>query len=113
MSYPIKYDFYRRLRGDTFMGVRFELFDGNDEPVDLSECSAKMQLRRTPGNTVVFEWDSSVGTIDISGNQVSVNEVIMEIPDYDYLYDLQITYLDGIVVTIATGLFKLKTDITR
>jgi hypothetical protein len=115
-THPIIYDFQSMPRGDDFLGIHFFLFDANEAPIDLTGCTAKMQLRRTVGNVVVLEWKTDDNTIFVANNEVYIKErpgAVMDIPDFNYLYDIQVTYSDNFVDTILKGLFPIDADITR
>jgi len=116
MTHPILYDFQAQPRGDNFLGLHFYCYDDNNVSLDFTGCTAKMQLRRTPGNKVIVEWSTADGTMEIYANDIYIKErpgSIMDIPDFKYLYDIQLTYSDGFVDTILKGLFPITADITR
>lgn len=112
-GYPLRYDFRPMKSGDGFLGVKFNFFDANDEPVDFSGATALMQLRRTAGNKVIKEWKTDDSTIEITINEVYIKYMLMDIPEYKYLYDLEITYPDDVPFTAAEGIFQISNDISR
>ncbi len=113
MGYPLKYNFPIQVQGDTFLGTTFQLFDGNDDPLDLTGCAAKMQIRRTAGNSVVLEWTTTDDSILISTNEIAMQPKPLYVTEYPYRYDLEVTYSDGRVLTIIYGIFPVQTDISR
>ena len=42
-----------------------------------------------------------------------INKQIINIPEFNYLYDIEITFADGTVKTWVEGNFVIKCDITR
>jgi hypothetical protein len=110
MPFPVKYSFPEIVEGDLFLGEKFQLSDGADEPIDLTGCEAKMQIRRTPGNKVMLEFSGT--DIELSGNEIYLKEKAIDIPYFNYQYDLQVKYPDGGNLTLLTGLFIVKPQIT-
>lgn len=116
MTHPVTYNFQSQPRGDNFLGIHIFLFDSANVALDLTGCNCKMQLRRTPGNKIILEWSTYSQTISVSTNEIYVKErsgTIMDIPDFKYLYDIQLIYSDGFIDTILKGLFPIDADITR
>lgn len=112
---PDKYNFKPRKRGDTFNGISFEI-SRNDLPVDFTGATAKMQLRRTPLDEVVLEWNSESGSITFLDNVITLgekNKTQMLIPAAVYLFDLEVTLGNGVTNTYVEGTFEILNDITQ
>lgn len=116
MPFPIKYDICR-YRGDDFQGIKFQLFDADANPIDISGSTAKMQLRKSPNSfEAPVQWSTDDGSIEINVNEIYVKEKTgtdMNVEAFKYNYDLQVTYSDGVVVTFINGFFNIQNDVTR
>lgn len=110
---PAYYNFSKHVSGDTFFGAQFDIYDKDKNPIDLTSCIVKMQIRRTAGNEMLVEWNSQTGGIVITTNKIDVQQKQVSIPEFDYLYDIQVTYPDQTVLTLISGLFPVINDITR
>ena len=51
-------------------------------------------------------------TDDVNGH-FKINEQIIDICAYNYLYDIEIEFGDGTVKTYISGNFLIKNDVTR
>lgn len=116
MRLPAKYDFLPRIKGDNFLGIKFQLFDGADQPVDISGSSVRMQLRKSYGFPLDLQWSTVENTIEVNVNEIYIKErtsIDMDIDAYKYRYDVEVTYPDGVTTTLIKGLFPLENDVTR
>jgi len=110
-------------RGDTFNERELELVEYDDEtiphietPVDLTGASILMQVRQSPGSTVLHEFSTANGKIEITnaiGGQFRIKEEIINIAAGLYQHDIQITFGDLTVRTYFKGIFKVNDDISR
>lgn len=107
-------------RGDTWL-QRFDWVQAsNNLPVNLSECTAKMDIVSTRGNEVFMSisTSSSPSSITIDGPNGIVN-LRVEADDTaglrpgEYKTDLQITFPDGTVKSTDTFYIKIIEDVTR
>ena len=107
---------FSHIQGDTFTEVPFEIII-NTLPLDLTGAVIKMQLRKECGGIPYLSLTSVANaglTITDAVNGVfKINEQIIDIPEYNYLYDIQITLDDDTVKTWINGNFLIKCDITR
>ena len=101
-------------QGDTFH-LEIQWTDSEGTPVDMSGCSARMQLRRTPSEGVLLDMSTENGRITLGFGSIvlDVDAVTMrELSTPEGSFDLQITYSDGRVTTILGGAFRLIPDVT-
>ena len=103
----MEYNFTHK-QGDTFEAVNFAL---SGTPTLPEIDTVKMQLRKECGGLIALEvgitiTDSIVGLFRI-------NKQIINISEYSYLYDMQITFMDGTVKTWLSGKFNINCDITK
>ena len=100
-----------QLRNDTFNGVRFTL----SPPTDLTGASIRTQFRKG-GKTNSVAKDLSIGagiTIENLTEGIFVwDPFIMDLPVYNYYYDVQITYATGEVKTYIEGTIQVIQDTT-
>lgn len=97
-------------KGDTFSKV-FTLTDNEGNPVDLTECSVAMQVRKKPGGEVLVNLSEGNG-LTVVDNTVTASFNV-EIPKGGYRWDMQFTYNGDIVRTYINGDFFVEDDITR
>lgn len=103
----------QHYKGDSW-NLQAVINDCDNEPVDLTGASVKIQIRKKSGDPVLFELSTDDG-ITIGGddnNTLSWNRVV-DLPQGIYKWDLQIIFLDTTVRTIFTGQFKIQSDITE
>ena len=109
----------RIKRGDTWRQTfRFVQDAVSARPVDLTGCSARLQVRRKPSNlsrrkhedTLLLDATDSL-TIDALAGTVTVD---LQIPDYASLgkhyFDVEITYSDGHVQSTDTAILDIVED---
>lgn len=105
--------------GETFRHT-FYYFDVDGNAVDLTGCTAKMEVRSLLDPTkiyLVLSSDNSRLTVDVVNSGV-----IISIPDEDTVdaniqwkegaYDVRVTFPDGEVDTLAYGKMVVKKGIT-
>lgn len=103
-------------RGDSWQ-LTWAWRDANGDPIDLSGCSAQMQLKQQLGSEPVLDLLSSGEglTIDSSAGDVSVSvdaATMSTLTPGIYHCDMQLTFPDGRVVSTATIQVYVETDIT-
>lgn len=109
------YNFNPIKKGDTFSGIRFTV-NINDVPADLTDASIRMQLRTQPLHPTAHEMSTEGGQIEISNAEAGEFEIIEQIidfPAYNYYYDIEITFANGVVKTYIEGKLPISQDITR
>lgn len=92
--------------------------DASTTPVNLTNCTAKMQVRKSmDAPTAVLTLTSTTG-ITINGAQgVLALEVaaakMAQVPAGTYVYDLEVTHPAGRVTRILEGKFTVTREVTR
>jgi hypothetical protein len=107
---------FQSIKGDTFEEVPFEILL-NDEPYSLEDAIIRMQLRKEYGGIPALSLTSVANagitiTDDVNG-LFKINEQIINICAFNYLYDIEIEFGDGTVKTYISGNFVIKNDVTR
>lgn len=99
-------------RGDTF-SIEINFFDANDQPIDLTNFTFKMEVSESDTATtpVLDDTDftytsNSTGTLLVSATSATM----LTIPAGVYIYGLQSTD-SGIVKTWLFGLFTVNEDV--
>lgn len=95
--------------------------DGVETPTDLTNYTAKMQIRKTVDNTTVFAEYSTINgliTIDESNGILTINVPAATTAAYDSdfkgVYDLEITApVSGFVDRIIQGAAVVNAEVTR
>ena len=104
-------------QGDTF-AEQLDLRGADGLPIDLTGATARMQLRPYPSSpTVVIELSTVNGRLSIQPAGV----IIMMLTASDTallqpgagVYDMKLTYANGIVDTIIEGRYVIDPQVTR
>ena len=107
---------FSHIQGDTFEAVNFEV-KKNNTAVNLTGAVIKMQLKKECGGVPILSFTSVANaglTITSAANGLfKINKQIINIPEYNYSYDIEIIFADGTVKTWVEGNFVVKCDITR
>lgn len=108
---------FTHIKGDTFDEVAFQL-KINEEVVDLTGATIKMQLRKNYSDTSAALSLTSVSSAgititDAATGQFKINSQIIDIEVYNYVYDIQITLASGVVKTYVQGGFNITNEVTR
>lgn len=88
------------------------------EPVDLTNCRAKMQFRQFYDTPVLLDLDSSRGTLTIEvetggiRTQVSASTT-MRIKELSGVFDLEVYHPNGRVDRVLQGKWKLSPEVTK
>jgi|GEM_PF-2086411 len=104
-------------QGDTW-NVTIIWTDSEDEPVDLSGVTGAMQLRRFFGYPVLLDITTENGRMEIVGPEgrieISVdNDTMSAIKISAGVFDLKLTYPDGVRSTLMRGEWQLKYEVTH
>lgn len=108
---------FTHIKGDTFDEVAFQL-NINDAAVNLTGATIRMQLRKNYSDTAAALSLTSVASAGITitnaaAGQFKINTQIIDIPVYNYVYDIQITLSSGVVKTYVQGGFNITNEVTR
>lgn len=107
---------FQNIKGDTFNEVAFELLL-NDDPYSLVGAIIRMQLRKEYGGIPALSLTSVANagiTITNAANGLfKINEQVIDICAFNYIYDIEIEFGDGTVKTYVSGNFLIKNDVTR
>lgn len=116
MSSIVTYNFKPHRAGDTFNGLQLT-YTVNDAPVDLSEASIRLQLRRSvTDKRVALRLDTDNGGIvitDATAGQFTIPAQIVNIAPAVYVHDLEITLANGTRKTRMVGEWPIVADISR
>ncbi|MEI6750019.1 MAG: hypothetical protein WCM93_12740 [Bacteroidota bacterium] len=97
--------------GNTFEGVDFIL--PTDSHYDLTNATAKIQLRNSPVNALVKEFVTPNTLLITLPHKITLPTQIIDFPAATYKYDLQITFADGRVKTYIGGEWIINPVITQ
>ena len=108
---------FSHIKADTFDQVNFEL-KINNVAKNLTGAIIRMQLRKTADDTTPALSLTSVASAGITITSPTtglfkINTQIINIPVYDYEYDIEIAFADGTVKTYVAGIFSITQEITR
>lgn len=107
---------FTHIKGDTFNAVPFEL-KINTVAVDLTGAVIKMQLKKcatdtTPALSLTSVSSAGITITNAASGLFKINEQIINIEPYNYIYDMQFTFASGEVKTYINGQFTITQDIT-
>lgn len=102
-------------RGDT-IALNFKFTDCENEPINLSDCIARLQIRFVKTN----ELTVCTTNYDMLTISPDLGEILMIIPPEltktfkigRHAFDLEITFHDGTVVSSETKYLDIVMDIT-
>ena len=108
---------FSHIKADTFDQVNFELKINNGAK-NLTGAIIRMQLRKTADDTTPALSLTSVASAGITITSPTtglfrINTQIIDIPVYDYEYDIEIKFADNTVKTYVAGIFSITQEITR
>jgi hypothetical protein len=98
-------------KGDTFDAVPMEV-KKNNVPMDLTGAVIKMQLRKSFNDieaalTLTSVDNSGLTITNATAGQFKINAQIIDIPVFNYVYDIQFTFPDGTIDTFVKGNFNV------
>jgi len=107
---------FSHIKGDTFEAVNFAVVK-NAVALSLTGAVIKMQLKKECNGVAILAFTSvasaGITITNAAGGLFKINQQIINIPEFNYIYDIQITFADGTVKTWVEGNFVVKCDITR
>ena len=115
---PLKLVLPAHYKGDSWKGFSLDsiTIDGSVPTVALASC--RLQFRSKTG-VMGFEYnsvaDSCKGliTIDTAATwAVTLNAAILNLDAGMWVWDLEMTDVHGVVITVLTGRLRIKADIT-
>ncbi len=108
---------FRAMRGDTFGPVVLQFFtevNNTETPINITDDTFLMELKtsREPGATTVLTFELGEGfTVQNTNELVILKSAIdMEIEPKSYVYSLQRTTSNSVVITEMIGTFKVMDD---
>lgn len=98
--------------------LSFEWLDEQGQPIDLTGCTARMQLRATPASPVLLELSTDNGRLSLAG-ALGIIELLVDAPTTAGLscesgvYDLRVIFPGGQVDVVMGGRFTLALAVTK
>lgn len=112
-----KYDFYIEQGATFYQPIVWK--DENDDPVDLTGYTARMQIRKTVKSTdPLISLTTTNGRITLGGAQGTVTLEIAAEDTADFttfcgVYDLEVEASDGTVTRLLEGQVEISREVTR
>lgn len=111
---PGRYN-YRVTQGDTFQNT--PVWKINSVPVNVTGYTARMQVRKSVGGTVLIELSSSNGRITVGTTDGSFALYISPTDTAamqagQWVFDLDVTAPDATVTTLLLGGFTVDPQVT-
>lgn len=111
-----KYDIPKHRRGDTWVGINSISIATNGVPVDLTGAVIKIDFRKDIDYPAVLSLSTTNGSIVITQptqGKFTIPPRIVDIPFGVYIYDLQVTFANGVNLTYMEGGWEIVADITE
>jgi len=102
------------IKGDTFNGVEFEM-KLNGVVIDLTDCVILIQFKvNTYAKPVLILTNGSGLEInDPTNGKFKILPQIVDIEAARYIYDVQFTFITGVIKTYLSGSWSIINDITK
>lgn len=90
-----------------------------NEPVDLTGCTARMQIREKIDSTTFIKeltTENNGISIDVSTSKITINIDAVDTAAFDFtsaVYSLELVYLSGVVKPLMNGTLTLVKEVTR
>jgi hypothetical protein len=110
------YDIPKHRRGDTWDGINSIVITSDGSPINLVEASIKIEFREdvdAPVALTLSTEDNTIVVTDASQGTFTIPPILVDIPFNKYLYDLQVTFANGVVKTYLSGTWEIVADITE
>jgi hypothetical protein len=110
------YNISSHRRGDTWDGINSITISVNGSPINLTGATVKMEFRQSLDSPVALTLSTTNNSILITnavGGVIQIPAKKIEIPFAKYLYDLQVTFSNGVVKTYMSGTWEITADITE
>lgn len=113
---------YDHKRGDTWKGMQLVLEKLENDgitvigPVDLTGCSVEAHFKISANGSVVFKFSTSDNTIQITeaiNGKIKFMPRKMDVPANNYLFDVQVTFVNEEVETILSDCWNIVNDYTK
>ncbi len=111
------YDFYIEQGATFYQPLIWK--DSNDDPVDVTGYTARMQIRKTvKSSDVLISLTTANGRITLGGAAGTVTLEISAEDTADFeifcgVYDLELEALDGTVTRLLEGQIEISREVTR
>lgn len=104
-------------RGDTWEGIsQISIVTEAGDPVVLSGSQIDLEIRREYDSPVLYRLSSTTDDIEFiaeDNNSIRIRPMTVEMHYGTYVYDLQITFQDGTVITFLEGHWIVSPDVTH
>lgn len=109
-TYRLKID-----QGSTVRRALRWLRDG--EPVDLSDCTARMEIRTAVGGALIHRLDTTNGGLEVDGPEGVIRihipaETSSAWTSMSGVYDLEVVFPDGSVTRLIQGQVQVSPEVT-
>lgn len=115
MGMPGTYNISDHLKGDWFDGVQFTLINATTStPIDLTDATIRMMLKtdKLYKSVKLFETGDGITITDAVNGIFQVDPQTVDYAANSYIFDIEITFLTGVVKTYITGTWDIIQDIT-
>jgi len=112
----MNYNIPPHRRGDTWDGINYINITINGVPVNLTDAALKIEFRQAVDAPVALTLSTENGGIEVVNAEEGLIRLpprLIEIPNAKYLYDLQVTFFNGVKKTYMSGSWEIYPDITE
>lgn len=110
-----EYQIPNHVKGDTWEGLTLNVRDSQGASLDPLFASARMQVKASYDSDAVVDLTSGAGEITVSGTEtdIVIEPTVVDIAAGTYVYDIEVTDLDGTKKTYLRGRWKILEGVTE
>lgn len=107
---------FTHLKGDTFKAHRFTFTLSGGSDFTFTGAEPKIMLKKFPTDQPRLTWSVGSGLTILNRTSTildfEIDEQIIDILAFDYVYDIQINMTNGVVKTWLGGNFQIIDTVT-
>jgi len=113
---PTKYNIPDHYKGDTFNGLQFTIKDTVTlNAIDLTGAAIKIQFRKGNKRGLLekeFVISDGITLSNALGGIFQIDTFVLDWDVASYYYDIEMTFVSGVVVTYIEGIINITQDVT-
>ena len=114
MANPSVVNIDNHYKGDTYDGIQYTLLNASDSsPIDLTSATIKAQFRFSSITGSIIKEITEISGITVTDAANGVFAFIIDWAFGIYYYDIEVTFVSGVVKTFVQGRIKITQDVTN
>lgn len=103
----------RHKRGDSWNGLEIDWTDDNEQPIDLTGYTVKVDFKETANGQPIMRWSTIDGTITVNAlGKIRLLGRKINVPAKRYVADVETTSPSDYTQTIVDYAWEIHQDIT-